>query len=258
MASTQDVLELIQQVAAEVITPRFRALADDQVHQKHPGDYVTIADREAEVVLTRELGRMFPGARVVGEEACFTNPELEFTLGGAEHAFTVDPVDGTRNFVKGSPDHAVMVSEVVAGQTCRAWIWQPEHGVSWVAERGAGVQRNGESLTRIGQDRLALGATSKASRHGFDGGGELAATVETAWCCGIDYPNLLMGELDYLVYKNVHPWDHLPGALMVTELGGDVRNFAGEPYAPGWTGPGLMAAASTEMAEQVQRLWIEP
>ncbi|WP_394277094.1 inositol monophosphatase family protein [Luteococcus sp.] len=258
MASTQDVLELIQQVAAEVITPRFRALADEQVEQKHPGDYVTIADREAEVVLTRELLRMFPDARVVGEEACFADPRLEFSLGGAGRAFTVDPVDGTRNFVKGSPDHAVMVAELVDGSTQRAWIWQPEHQKAYVAELGAGVELNGEPLVRRAPERPALGATSKAARHGFDAEGALAPVVESAWCCGIDYPNLLTGGLDYLVYKNVHPWDHLPGALMATQLGGEVRNFAAQPYTATWHGPGLVAAATPELAEQVQRLWRAP
>ncbi|WP_420175201.1 inositol monophosphatase family protein [Luteococcus sp. OSA5] len=258
MPSTQDVLDLMQQVAAEVITPRFRALSTGEVEQKTPGDYVTVADREAEALITRELTRMFPDAVVVGEEACFTKPSLEFSLPGTRHAFTVDPVDGTRNFVKGSPDHAVMIAELVDGITTRSWIWQPERGDAYVAERGAGVELNGHVLVRDEQPRLPLGATSKDSRHGFVGGGELAPVVESAWSCGIDYPYLLEGKVDYLVYKNVHPWDHLPGALMVTELGGAVRNFRGEDYTAAWTGPGVIAAATPEIAETVQRLWREP
>ena len=66
----------------------------------------------------------------------------------ADHAFTVDPVDGTKNFVKGSPDHAVMVAEVRGGESVRAWIWQPQHERAYVAERGAGAWRNGERLSR--------------------------------------------------------------------------------------------------------------
>ena len=57
----------------------------------------------------------------------------------ADHAFTVDPVDGTKNFVNGSKDHAVMVAEVRGGEVVRGWIWQPQHETAYVAERGAGA-----------------------------------------------------------------------------------------------------------------------
>lgn len=58
---TQAILDLMRRVAAEVIEPRFRALADDEVHEKNPGDLVTVADREAEVLITAELRRAYPG-----------------------------------------------------------------------------------------------------------------------------------------------------------------------------------------------------
>lgn len=258
MVTTQDVLELMQRVAAEVITPRFRALAAEEIEQKNPGDFVTVADRESEVLLTRELRRMFPGALVVGEEACFANPELEYTLAGVEHGFTVDPVDGTKNFVAGSPDHAVMIAEVVNGEQTRGWIWQPEHEVSFVAEKGAGVERNGERLVRGPVQELPVGATSKRPRHGFDGSGLLAPVERSAWCCGIDYPKVVTGELDFLVYTQVHPWDHLPGTLMVREIGGAARRWDGIDYTPDWPGPGLLSAATPELWSQVQRVWGEP
>ena len=258
MPNSQDVLELMQRVAAEVITPRFRQLAAGEVDQKSPGDYVTIADREAEVVLTAELQKMFPGALVVGEEACFANPELEFTLGGVAHAFTVDPVDGTKNFVQGSPDHAVMIAEVINGEQSRGWIWQPEHHRSYVTEKGAGVELNGVAMTPGVRDRLPTGATSKNRRHGFDGGGTLAPVERSRWCCGIDYPRLFSGDIDFLTYTAVHPWDHLPGTLMVRELGGVARLFDGTDYHPGFTGPGLLSAVTPEIWDTVMAVWGEP
>ena len=51
----------------------------------------------------------------------------------AEHAFTVDPVDGTKNFVNGSPDHAVMVGETRNGEA--------GPGVDLAAPARAGVRR---------------------------------------------------------------------------------------------------------------------
>ncbi len=75
---------------------------------------------------------------VLGEEASADDPSVLERYAAAEHSFTVDPVDGTKNFVHGSPDHAVMASELRAGEVVRAWIWQPQHELMYVAERGAG------------------------------------------------------------------------------------------------------------------------
>ncbi len=63
---TDEVMALLQQVAADVVTPRFRALADGQVHEKNPGDLVTVADREAEVLITAALQAAYPDALVLG------------------------------------------------------------------------------------------------------------------------------------------------------------------------------------------------
>ena len=112
-------LRLIQEVTDEVITPRFRALASHEVIEKNPGDLVTVADREAEVLLTRAINAAYPDAIVVGEEAVAHNPSLVDAI-GAPHVFTVDPVDGTKNFVHGVPDYAVMVSEVRSGMPVRS------------------------------------------------------------------------------------------------------------------------------------------
>ena len=68
-------LRLLQDVAAEVVDPRFRALGKDEVSSKRrPGDLVTVADREAEVLITAALRRGYPGALVLGEEAVAADP----------------------------------------------------------------------------------------------------------------------------------------------------------------------------------------
>ena len=112
---TDAVLTLLQDVADEVINPRFRDLASEEIAEKNPGDLVTVADHEAEALITKALAAAYPDALVLGEEAEASDPTLEERFRAAEHAFTVDPVDGTRNFVHGSPDHAVMVAEIKAG-----------------------------------------------------------------------------------------------------------------------------------------------
>ncbi|WP_035916272.1 inositol monophosphatase family protein [Knoellia sinensis] len=251
---TQAVLDLMKQVAAEVITPRFRSLADGEVIEKNPGDLVTVADREAEVLITKALNAAYPHAVVLGEEAHSADSSILERYAAAEHAFTVDPVDGTKNFVHGSPDHAVMIAETKDGETTRAWIWQPEHEVAWVAERGSGVERNGERMSRspLGQDDNPRGATSIWSLRGH-ALADLPALQPSWVCCGVDYPKLIEGEVDFILYSRSNAWDHAPGSLMVAEAGGHVGHLDGLDYGPRSTTPGLIVAADRTTYAAVAR-----
>ena len=92
---------------------------------------------------------------LLGEEATARDPGLLDRFRAADHAFTIDPVDGTKNFVRGSPDHAVMVAEIRGGETVRSWIWQPQHR--------AGVRR------RAGRRRLARRGAADAGPRSVTG-----------------------------------------------------------------------------------------
>jgi fructose-1,6-bisphosphatase/inositol monophosphatase family enzyme len=251
--STDDVLRLLQRVAADVIEPRFRDLGDEEIDEKNPGDFVTAADRDAEEQITAALLQAYPDAVVLGEEAYEDDPDLMERYHAAPHAFTVDPVDGTKNFVHGSPDHAVMLSEVVEGRTERAWVWQPQHGTSYVAERGRGTWRNGEQLHRAPAEQPPRGVTS---RRGWIGRrlGDLPPLELTWVSCGIDYPHLVEGDCDFIVYGKPKPWDHSPNALLLTEAGGYVGDLEGEAYQPRMGQRFIVAAADRATFDRVRPL----
>src|SRR5699024_11864929 len=111
----------------------------------------------AEVAITARLREAYPDALILGEEATETESGLLRAFTTAEHAFTIDPVDGTKNFVRGSKDHAVMVAELREGRPVRSWILQPESDVSSVAEAGSGVYRKGGRMQPAAQCARAAG-----------------------------------------------------------------------------------------------------
>jgi fructose-1,6-bisphosphatase/inositol monophosphatase family enzyme len=292
---TDEILTLLREVAEEVVNPRFRSLADGEVHEKNPGDLVTDADREAEVLITRALLDAHPDAVVLGEETFASDHTLMDRYAAAPHAFTLDPVDGTKNFVHGSPDHAVMVSETVDGQAVRSWIWQPQHGRGYVAERGAGSWRHddlgatrltvparddsadasgdasgvpsgdasagafgdtagetpGHPVDRAGTGAALRGRTSRRAWIGRSLGG--LPPLELTWVsCGIDYPKLVEGAADYVLYARGAPWDHVPGSLLLAEAGGVLGRADGQPYSPRDTAPpGLVAAGAPTVYDRV-------
>lgn len=243
---------LVEHVAATVVAPRFRALAAGEVHAKGADDVVTIVDHEAEVLLTEGLRALAPGVPVVGEEAVAADPHVLDALEGAPRAWVVDPLDGTRAFVEGSPDHAVMVALVEQGEAVAGWICLPAHGRTFVAERGSGAWVDGRRVVRPAADPDALrGAvavwamdaeTRRRVEDGSPGLGRGAGTAQRLWS-GWEYSRLATGERDYLGYWRSSPWDHAPGAVLVREAGGVSRFFDGDEYTALPVGGPLLAAA---------------
>lgn len=249
------VLELIQQISAEYIEPRFGRLDDGDIDSKDYGDYVTVADREAEAALSRRLRMSSMDAVVVGEESSFTDPRQLEVIGKAPHCFVVDPLDGTNNFVRGSEDFAVMVAELRRSETVASWIWQPRKSRAYVAERGSGVYCNGNRISPAQLHNPVLGASSFNPWHGFDAEGQIAPVILATHCAGIDYPRVVDGTIDYVVYRFPKPWDHLPGQLMLQELGGDAIHFDGRLYRPGSGGMGIISCRDLDAGRRLAELW---
>jgi fructose-1,6-bisphosphatase/inositol monophosphatase family enzyme len=243
---TDQVSELLADVADRLILPRFGALKSTDIQEKKPGDLVTVADREAEIELARVLRAAEPGVLVVGEEGVFTDPSCLDLLPTAEHAWVIDPVDGTRNFARGGADFAVMLAEVRNAVTIRGWIWQPVHARLYVAELGGGVTCNGAPVVPPGTSPRAV--PLGASYLPVPGEEHADVTVVRSWgSCGVDYPKLIEGEVDFLCYRSMFPWDHLAGGLMVTELGGRIATDTGVDYRVGVIGRRLLSATDPKL-----------
>ncbi|MCB1017528.1 MAG: hypothetical protein KDB10_20750 [Acidimicrobiales bacterium] len=245
------VADLLREASATAIEPRFRSLGAGEVAEKSAGELVTVADREAEALLTTGLESLTPGVPVVGEEAVAAEPSRLDAL-AADRVWLVDPLDGTANFVGGSPDWAVMVALVVGGETAASWIWQPLAERMFVAERGGGARCNGDPLrtrpraasagdlrgavlTRYLDEPTRGRVQRNLSRFGTITAGR--------HCAGVEYPALVEGDTDFVLFWRTLPWDHAPGTLLVAEAGGVAARPDGSPYRPGPGGVGLVVAA---------------
>jgi len=255
-----DVIPALVAIADEVILPRFRALQTGEVEEKSPGEVVTIADREAEVRIAEVMRALLPDAVVIGEEAVADDPALLDVLESDATCWLVDPLDGTQNFVNGSPDFAVMVALVAAGEAVASWMWRPVERIAYVAERGAGAYRDGERQhVSVLADVPALADLSGvvdvpgAVLSRFLTADQRAKLAEIApsfggigsgsKCSGVDYPLIVDGFQRFVRYERLSPWDHAPGTLYLEEAGGCVRRWDGSAYAPGRPGIGLLAAS---------------
>lgn len=249
-ASFEDqVAAIIREAAEEAILPRFRQLLETEVEEKSPGELVTIADRDAEVLISRQLLDLLPGSSVVGEEAAAADPALLDKV-GAGAVWLVDPLDGTSNFVQGRSEFAVLVALVQDGETVASWQFSPTSGVLHTAQKGAGAfidgarirttaarplsQCRGAILTRFLPDAF------KARAEQWSAG--IAEVLPGARCAGVDYPNVATGEQDFVIFWRLLPWDHAAGVLFLEEAGGFARYLDGARFDPTSARTGLLAA----------------
>jgi len=250
------VAALMRDVGRDVLMRYFRALVTDQIVEKSPGDFVTIADNEAEARLTEGLMRLLPGSHVVGEEACAANPVLVrgVTCG---ISWIVDPLDGTGNFASGETPFACMVALAVEGVVEGGWILDPATGRLCHAVRGGGAFIDNERVEARGTGAAlpvaalvtrflpaALHAPVRERARGH------LTEVPIPRCAGEQYPRLVLGQNDIALFWNANPWDHAPGALFLQEAGGRIARLDGSPYRLGDDRTGLLAAASSALWDQ--------
>ena len=258
-----EVGELIREVDRDIVLPRFRRLADGEVHEKAPGELVTIADQEAERLLTARLQDMLPGSVVVGEEAVAADPGVLRRLGDGGAVWVVDPVDGTANFAAGRTPFAVMVALLRDGAPAAGWILDVVGDRMAVAEAGSGAyldgvrmrtrtdlpaddSLSGAVMSRYLPDEMRFEVAERASG--------LGAVTPGRHCAGYEYPAIVADHQQFSLFWRILPWDHLPGTLIVTEAGGTVRRLDGSDYRPAEDRRGLLVAANAEIWDQVRHV----
>jgi fructose-1,6-bisphosphatase/inositol monophosphatase family enzyme len=256
------VAALLREVGATIIMPRFRALKSGEIEEKSPDDFVTVADHEAEAALVSGLQAILPSSTVIGEEMCHARPELMQGLHEVDGPlWFVDPLDGTRNFVGGYSRFAIMVALRQRRETVGAWILRPVDGSLAVAERGAGAFIDGARMIApaAGKTGPALRGTiltnflpPELRERIVRNSTKLAEVVPASMCAGEDYPAVARGALDFVAYWRGLPWDHVPGALFLTEAGGSVTRYDGSPFQPDGR-LGVLAAGNADIAEAARR-----
>lgn len=234
-----DVEEAIRKAAATEIMPRWRQLAAHEVDQKSgPHDLVTDADRKAELYLTEALAALLPGSVVVGEEAVHANPASYGAIRGDAPVWIVDPVDGTRQFVRGEAGFCTLVALAHRGTLLASWTYAPARDRLATAQRGKGAHLDGERLfcgvPEPGRDlRVATSHpdyTTDEEKHALLGLRADGVAPRPCGSAGLEYLAVARGELDAVAFSWEAAWDHAAGLLLVEEAGGAHLTLAGEPF----------------------------
>lgn len=256
---------LVRNAAERAIRPRYQKLAIDQIDAKAADDVVTIADHEAEAILTEGLSRILPEAVIVGEEAAHADPAVLDRLGDAL-CWIVDPLDGTNNFALGKPPFGVIVSLAQNGETIAGWILDVLSGRFCHTALGQGAFVNGERIhaRTSGQTppiaAISLVFTDPARREGLlTGIAPHYTCVDIPRCAAEQWPRLALGTNDVSIFERTLAWDHAAGVLFLNEAGGKAARPDGRAYrVDEHLMPGLIGASSPalwdELAERLANL----
>lgn len=235
-------------VAGKVTLRHFQTGVEPEWKRDHSP--VTIADREAEAVLRARIERTYPGDGIVGEE-------LGIVRAGAPRRWILDPIDGTRSFVRGVPLYGVLIgveegdpagdAEVIAGV-----IHFPALGETVAACRGGGCWWNGRRCRVSTVDRLEEAALlmTDAIRSGPDRAGDrgrpgsAAVSDATGWeegwralareaglvrgwsdCYG--HALVATGRAEAMIDPQMSVWDAAALLPVIEEAGGVCTDLSG-------------------------------
>ncbi|WOO97923.1 histidinol-phosphatase [Micrococcus terreus] len=212
---------------------RFKAV-DLQVDTKPDLTPVSDADRAAEEIIRGNLSRARPRDAVLGEEFG--------SEGHGPRRWIIDPIDGTKNFVRGVPVWATLISLVDEGVPVVGVVSAPALNRRWWAARGTGAYtgRSLASATRLqvsGVNRLADASLSYSSLEGWRERGnireflELTSDVWRTRAYG-DFWSYMMvaeGSVDLACEPELELYDMAALVPIVTEAGGCFTSLEGEP-----------------------------
>ncbi|HEX4152264.1 MAG TPA: inositol monophosphatase [Steroidobacteraceae bacterium] len=214
--------------AAEIVRSMY--LRNIEVRLKEDRTPVTEADIRCETAIRSVLETRFPGYGFHGEETQSRDM-------GADSLWLVDPIDGTKAFVRGYPMFSTQIALMREGQLVLGVSSAPVYGELAFAERGGGAYLNGDVLsvsTIAGLESAALSSGNLKSMAG-DGRwgryGGLVARVDRIRGYGdfLHYHLLAAGKIDAVIESDVNILDIAACAVIVTEAGGLFTDLSGAP-----------------------------
>ncbi len=257
-ALTRAVHRLMREASERAIMPHYQSLSADQIDAKAADDVVTIADHQAEAILSEGLAKLLPEAAIVGEEACHANPALMNRLGD-DLCWIIDPLDGTNNFAFGKPPFGVLVALAEKGEAVAGWIYDCLTGRFCHAQAGKGAFVNGNRIVARASGQtppvaaISLVFADPARRAALKA--QIAphySCVDIPRCAAEQYPRLALGVNDVSVFERTLAWDHAAGVLFLNEAGGKAARPDGRAYrVDEHLQPGLLGAASPELWDEL-------
>lgn len=214
--------------AGEVALHYFRT--NLKVETKADRTPVTQADRECEAQITEILSQHFPAYGFLGEE-------MGERAGQVNTRWIIDPIDGTKNFIRGIPFFATLIALEENGEITAGIMSAPAINDLLYARKGQGAFANGQ--------QVHVSDVAELSQSMLIHGGLKDLKVRPCWgpfLCLIDatarqrgfgdalgHSVVIRGQAEVTLEPEIKPWDVAATKILITESGGRFSDFAGSP-----------------------------
>lgn len=231
-----EVIAAVRTVAKQEIMPRY-LLVDRQ--EKADGSLFSEADLTTQEALVEKLHMIYPAA-VMAEEMSKQEQE-ELWLKGDAGLWSVDPIDGTSNFLNGLPYFAISVALMKQGKSVLGVIYNPVSDEMFYAEKGRGAFLNGQvlplrkyvpalsnAMANVDLKRLDRKLSEQVAAY------PPFASQRNYGACALEWCYTAAGYFDLYLHGGQKPWDYAAGALILAEAGGQMCGLNQDDY---WAGP---------------------
>lgn len=204
--------------------------------EKHPNDFVSEVDKNAEKIIIRAIQKAYPNHHILAEESGALSGN-----GDQHNDFTwiIDPLDGTTNFLHGFPHFAISIAIQHKDRVEHGVIYDPIRHDLFVASRGQGATCNDRRIRVSTKKELkgSLIGTGFPFRHPdstinaylkhFEQLLKSRTNMRRAGSAALDLAYVAAGYLDGFWEYGLQPWDIAAGALMIQEAGGLISDLKG-------------------------------
>ena len=255
---------LFADVSKKIIIPYFNNLKLSQIEQKSDeSDFVTLADKNTEEYLAKKLINNFQNIKIIGEESSFIN-NLNYNNINEGYYWTIDPIDGTKNYIKSNKNFCSMISLVYKKAPIAAFIYFPISNVMTFAFKNHGTYKYDlknkflkKLIINFKFDFLGTGGAKgipevyrsniikrlkEHTKRIFIG----SAGIETIY--------LVNNKVNFIIHGRVTPWDHAPFNLVIKEAWGVVLMLRDKTdYSLSSSGP-ILASSNIENWNKIRNL----
>jgi histidinol phosphatase-like enzyme (inositol monophosphatase family) len=226
---------------------------DPHVQWKADRSPVSEADFAADRAITSALREAFPDDAILTEES-------GATAGASGRRWIVDPIDGTRPFLRGIPDWSNLIALEALGEIVVGVLHLPAHGELYAAARGLGTTKNGvttrvAATTDLERCVITMGQLPNALRGmGAAGFARLVGAVGLARAYGdARGPALVLsGHVDACFEHDVQLWDIAPFPVLFEEAGATYTDFTGARRWPTRSGFAANPALHAQLLRTVR------
>jgi histidinol-phosphatase len=225
------------------------------VERKEDLSPVTIADRRAEESIRGMIERFFPDHTICGEE-------YGEQRGGAGVTWFIDPIDGTKSFIRGVPLFGVMIGVEIAGEPAVGVVNFPALDEIYWGARGEGSYRNGRrnqvsDIATLADAGLMTTSTAGIRKEPdkYEGYLRLSAEVALERTWGDCYGHMLVasGRAEIMLDPKMQVWDSAALLPIVEEAGGVFTDWSGERTIHG----GSAVSTNRRLADEVRAMLAE-